>query len=151
MKDAQVGLGGADEGSELALVLAVDVLEGDDGGGLLVDDRAEAGLALDDDVGDTHLAAERGEEDDELDGVDIVGDDDERRLLGLNEGNAVVETVLDEEGLLGVLGLGLLLLSSRLGLSLETSLLLLLGLRAVPNISSTPTFKSRRITKVRTC
>ena len=68
-----------------------------------MDDRAETGLTLDDDVGDAHLAAERGEEDDELDGVDIVGDDNERRLLGLDERNAVVETVLDEEGLLGVL------------------------------------------------
>ena len=101
--DVQVGLGGADEGRELALVLAADVLEGDDGGGLLVDDRAEAGLALDDDVWDAHLAAERGEEDDELDGVDVIGDDDECGLLRFDEGDAVVEAVLDEEGLLGVL------------------------------------------------
>ena len=99
----QVGLGSLDEGSELALVLGADLLDGEDGGGLLVDDRAEAGLALDDDVGDAHLAAERGEEDNELNGVDIVGDDNERRLLGLNERDAVVETILDEEGLLGVL------------------------------------------------
>ena len=99
----QVGLGGLDEGSELALVLRTDLLDGEDGGGLLVDDRAETGLALDDDVGDAHLAAQGGEEDDELDGVNIVSDDDERRLLGLNESDAVVETVLDEEGLLGVL------------------------------------------------
>ena len=99
----QVGLGGADEGGELALVLAVDVLEGHNGGGLLVDDRTETGLALDDDVWVTHLAAEGGEEDDELDGVDIVGDDDERCLLGLDEGDAVVQAVLDEVGLLGAL------------------------------------------------
>ena len=100
---AQVGLGGRDEGRELALVLGADVLEGDDGGGLLVDDRAEASLALDDDVRDAHLAAERGEEDDELDGVDIVGDDDERRLLGLDKGDGVVETVLDKQRLLRIL------------------------------------------------
>ena len=99
----QVGLRGADESSKLTLVLAADILESEDGSGLLVDDRAETSLALDDDVGDTHLAAESREEDDELDGVDIVGDDHKRRLLGLNEGNAVVETVLDEERLLGVL------------------------------------------------
>ena len=68
-----------------------------------MDDRAETSLALDNDVRDTHLAAESGEEDDKLDGVDIVSDDDERRLLGLNEGNAVVQAVLDEQGLLGVL------------------------------------------------
>ena len=99
----QVGLGGLDEGSELALVLRADLLDGEDGGGLLVDDRAETGLALDDDVGDTHLAAESGEEDNKLDGVNIVGDDDKGSLLGLDEGNTVVQTVLDEEGLLRVL------------------------------------------------
>ena len=114
---------------ELALVLAADVLEGDDGGGLLVDDRAEAGLALDDDVGDTHLAAERGYENDELNRVDVVRNDDEGRLLGLDEGDTVVKTVLDEERLLGVLGLGTL--SSLLRGGIETSLLLLLRLRAV--------------------
>ena len=99
----QVGLGSRDEGGELALILTADLLDGEDGGSLLVDDRAEAGLALDDDVRDAHLAAERGEEDNELDGVDIVSDDNERSLLGLDEGNAVVEAVLDEEGLLGVI------------------------------------------------
>ena len=99
----QVSLGGGDEGSQLALILAIDILEGDDSGGLLVDDGTETGLALDDDVGDTHLAAESGEEDNKLDGVNIVGDDDKGSLLGLDEGNTVVQTVLDEEGLLGVL------------------------------------------------
>ena len=99
----QVGLSGGDEGSQLTLVLALHVLDSEDGGGRLVDDRAETGLALDDDVGDTHLAAESGEEDNKLDGVNIVGDDDKGSLLGLDEGNTVVQTVLDEEGLLGVL------------------------------------------------
>ena len=65
----QVSLGGGDEGSQLALILAVNILEGDDSGGLLVDDRAETGLALDDDVGNTHLAAKSGKEDNELNGV----------------------------------------------------------------------------------
>lgn len=134
--NVQVGLSGADEGGELAGILAADVLEGHDGGGLLVDDRAKTGLALDNDVWDTHLAAESGKEDDKLNGVNIVGDDDERRLLGLDEGNAVVQAVLGEEGLLGVLGLSLLLLSGRLSGSLKTSLLLLLALRAVPVFGS---------------
>ena len=126
---AQVSLGGADEGGELALVLAVDVLEGDNGGGLLVDDRAETSLALNDDVGDTHLAAEGGEEDNELDGVDIVGDDDESGLLGLDEGDAVVQAILCEDGLLGVL-LGLAL-CGLLSSGVEAGLLLLLRLGAV--------------------
>lgn len=127
--DIQVGLGGGDEGAQLALILAADILEGEDGSGLLVDDGAEAGLALNDDVGDTHLAAERGDEDDELNRVDVVRDDDEGRLLGLDEGDTVVETVLDKERLLGVLGLGAL--RSLLRGGIKTSLLLLLRLGAV--------------------
>ncbi len=99
----QVGLGGADEGSQFTLILAADFLDGEDGRGLLVHNRAKTSLALDNDIGDTHLAAESGEEDDELNGVNIVGNDDESGLLGLNEGNDVVKTVLGEQGLLGVL------------------------------------------------
>jgi hypothetical protein len=95
-----------------------------------VDDGAESGLALDDGVGDTHLAAERGQEDDELNGVDIVGDEDERSLLVLNQANNVVETVLDNVGLLADVLLLLALLDGG-GLLEKTLLLLSLGLRAV--------------------
>lgn len=97
---------------------------------LLVDDSAESRLALDDGVGDAHLAAESGQEDDELNGVDIVGDQDERGLLVLNQANHVVETVLDDVGLLADV---LLLLALLDGGSLleETLLLLRLGLGAV--------------------
>lgn len=134
--NAQVGLRGADESGKLAGVLAANILEGHDGGGLLVDDCAKTGLALDDDVRDTHLTAESRQEDDELNRVNIVGDDYERRLLCLDEGNTVVQAVLGEEGLLRVFGLSLLLLSSRLSGSLKTSLLLLLAFRAVPVVRS---------------
>ena len=65
-----------------------------------MNDRAKTGFALDDNVGDTHLAAESREEHNELDGVDIVRDDDERGLLGLDKGDGMVKTVLDEERLL---------------------------------------------------
>lgn len=95
-----------------------------------MDDSAESGLALDDSIGDTHLAAEGGEEDDELNGVDIVGDEDKRSLLVLNEADDVVETVLDGVGLLGDVLLLLALLDGG-GLLEETLLLLDLGLRAV--------------------
>lgn len=127
---SQVGLGGTNEGGKLALVLALDILECQDCSGLLVDDRAETSLALDDHIGDAHLATESGEEDDEFDGVDIVGDDDERSLLGFDEGDNVVETVFDKKRLL-VLGC-LLLLGGGLGNGFETFLLLGLGLGAVP-------------------
>ena len=130
----QVSLRRGDEGSELALILAADVLEGKHSSGLLVDHRAKASLALNDHIWNTHLAAQGGEEDNELNGVDIVSNDDEVGLLGFNEGNTVVEAVLDEERLLGFLGLSLLLLGSSLSGSLETSLLLLLSLRAVPAV-----------------
>jgi hypothetical protein len=95
-----------------------------------VDDRAETGLALDDGVGDTHLAAEGGEEDDKLNGVNIVGDEDESGLLGLDEGDNVVETVLDNVGLLADVLL-LLALGDGGGLLGKTLLLVGLGLRAV--------------------
>jgi hypothetical protein len=47
---------------------------------LLVDERAEAGLALDDGVGNALLAAERGEPHHQLDGVHVVGDGHEAHL-----------------------------------------------------------------------
>lgn len=140
-------LDGRDELGELVLVLSADLSKSEDGSGLvkknelvhckqyimrmwdapylLVDDSAETSLALDDGIGDAHLAAESGEEDNELDGVDIVGDEDEGSLLVLNEANNVVETVLDNVGLLGDI---LLLLALLDGSSLLEKTLLLLGL-----------------------
>jgi hypothetical protein len=123
-------LDSGDELGELVLVLGADLGDGEDSGGLLVDDRSETGLALDDGVRDTHLLAKRGKEDDELNGLDIVGDEDERSLLVLNQADDVVETVLDSVGLLGNILLLLTLLDG--GSLLEETLLLLgLGLRSV--------------------
>lgn len=95
-----------------------------------MDDRTETGLALDDGVRDTHLAAESGQENNQLNGVNVVGDENEGSLLVLNETDDVVETVLDVVGLLGDI---LLLLALGDGGSLleETVFLLGLGLRAV--------------------
>jgi hypothetical protein len=95
-----------------------------------VDDSSETGLALHNGVWDTHLAAESGQEDDELNGVDIVGDEDELGLLGLDEGDDVVETVLDGVWLLGDVLL-LLALGDGGGLLVQTLLLLDLGLGTV--------------------
>lgn len=110
-------------------MLLADLGDGNSGGGLLVDELTETGLALDDAEGNIHLAAESGEPDDELNRVDIVGDDNELGLTRLNELSNVVKTELD------VLGLGASggSVSAGLGLSLgdETLLLLNLGLRAV--------------------
>jgi len=95
-----------------------------------VDDRAKSSLALYDGVGDAHLAAESRKEDDQLNGVNIVGDEDQRCLLVLDESNNVVETVLRGIGLLADV---LLLLSvGDSGCLLGQAFLLLsLGLRSV--------------------
>lgn len=123
-------LDGREELGELGLVLSAGLGESENSGGLLVDDGTETGLALHDGVGDTHLAAESGQEDNELNGVNIVSDEDEGSLLVLNETDDVVQTVLDVVRLLGDI---LLLLALGDGGSLldETLLLLGLGLRAV--------------------
>lgn len=123
-------LDGGEELGELGLVLGADLGNSENSSGLLVDDSAEASLALDDGVRDTHLAAESGQENDELNGVNIVGDEDKRGLLVLNETDDVVETVLDGVGLLGDILLLLALLDGG-GLLEKTLLLLGLGLRAV--------------------
>lgn len=95
-----------------------------------MDNGTKTGLALDDSIGYTHLTAQSGKEDNQLDGVNVVGNQNERSLLVLNEANNVVETVLDVVGLLaGVLLL--LALGDGGSLSVETLLLLSLGLRAV--------------------
>lgn len=95
-----------------------------------MDNSSQTSLALDDGVRDTHLAAESREEDDELNGVDVVGDQDQRSLLVLDKADNVVETVLDGVGLLGDILL-LLALRDSGGLLEETLLLLSLGLGAV--------------------
>lgn len=127
-----VGLGGRDKVGKLTLVFGADLLDEGNSSGLLVDKSTDGSLGLDNDIRNTHLAAKSGEEDDELDGVNVSGDDNERSLLGLDQSNAVVETVLDEERLLAVsLGVSLLAVSNVVGGSIKTSLLLLLGLGAV--------------------
>lgn len=97
---------------------------------LLVHDSAQTSLALDDAVRDTHLAAQSRQEDNQLDGVDVMGDENQRSLLVLNQANDVVETVLDGVGLLAHILL-LLALGNGGGLTVQTLLLLGLGLGAV--------------------
>lgn len=97
---------------------------------LLVYNGTQTSLALDDGVRDTHLTAESGKEDNQLNGVNVVGNQDERGLLVLDETNNVVKTVLDVVRLLADILL-LLALSDSGGLTVETLLLLDLGLRTV--------------------
>lgn len=90
-----------------------------------MDNSAQTSLALDDGVRNTHLLAESRQEDHQLNGVNVVGDQDEGSLLVLNQADNVVETVLDSVGLLADV---LLLLAILDGGSLLQQTLLLLGL-----------------------
>ena len=96
----QVSLGGTDNGGQLALIFALDVLNRQDSSSLLVYNDTKAGFALYDNIGNTHLSAKSWEIDNQFNWINVVSDDDQGCLLGLDEGNSVVEAVLDEDGFL---------------------------------------------------
>ena len=124
---------GLEEGAELLEideVFASHLGQSDAGGGLEVDKLAKVGLATDEAEGDTLLAAESGQVNNELNRVDVVSDDNHLGLVLLNEGGHVVETELEVHGLLSLLG-GALVSGAALSLSLESVRLLLLGLWGV--------------------
>lgn len=62
---------------------------------LLVNDSPKTSLALDNGVRHTHLPAQRGEENDQLNGINIIGNEHQRGLLRLNERHNMVEAILD--------------------------------------------------------
>jgi len=125
----EVCLSSADESSQLTLIITLHLLQGNNGGRLLVHNGTKTSLAFDDNVRDTHLAAEGGQKDDELNRVNIVCDSNKSCLLGLNESNDVVKAVFDEQRLLILLFF--LVLSGGSGSSKKTGLLLLLSLGTV--------------------
>jgi len=90
---------------EVDEVLSVDTAEGDTGGGLLVDESTEGSLSTDEAVSDGLLSAEGGEEAHDLDGIDIVGNDNELGGTVFNELGNVVESELEEDGLSSGLGI----------------------------------------------
>ena len=61
-----------------------------------MNDSAETSFAFHNDIRNTHLATEGGQEDDKLDGVNIMGDDDESSFLSFDEGDNVIKTKFDE-------------------------------------------------------
>mmetsp|Transcript_33515 Transcript_33515/g.84130 ORF Transcript_33515/g.84130 Transcript_33515/m.84130 type:complete len:236 (-) Transcript_33515:19-726(-) len=123
------GVDGSDQLTELSLVTLLDTDQGHSGGALLVHELAETGLVLDHSERDTHLAAEGGEPHNNLDRVNIMGDEDELSLALLNKGSDVVQAKLGGERRAG--RLNLLTGSLLLGGGAKTSLTLLGGLRAV--------------------
>lgn len=97
---------------------------------LLVHNSSESRLSFDDAIRNSHFTAESRKENDELDGVNVVGNKDERGLLVLDQTNDVVEAVLDSIWLLADVLL-LLALRDGGGLLVQTVLLLGLGLWSV--------------------
>lgn len=79
-------------------------------------------------IGDLLLAAELRKPNDQLDRVDVVGDDHQTSLLSLNQLGDVVQTIMQNCDFLLVL---LLVLGLSLGSLQETLLLFSLGLRGV--------------------
>lgn len=61
-----------------------------------MNDSAETSFALHNDIRNTHLATEGGQEDDELYRVNIMSDDDKSSLLSLYEGYYMIKTIFDE-------------------------------------------------------
>ena len=96
---------------------------------LPVDQAPQPSLALDDAVGDPHLAAQGGQEDHELDGIHVVSDHHQLRLLVLHQGGDSVDPCSEDRRPLGgdITFAGSLLLSS----GQQPLLLLLLRLRPV--------------------
>ena len=82
------------EDLELRLVLLVDLGEGNDGSGLLVDKCSETGLILNNEEGNLHLTAEGRKPENKFNGVNIACDEDEGSLLLLNEGGNVLQSEL---------------------------------------------------------
>ena len=145
-----VGLASGNEVGKGLLVLGSDIVNCNHSRSLLASDQTKTAFAFNnavsrshqvqhstssrDDVDSrhTHLPAKSGEEDDELNGVNIIGNDNEFSLFGLDKGNNVVETVFGKDGFLGVFGGGLVtLLLPLFSLGKETSLLLLRRFRLV--------------------
>ena len=118
------------EGGEVLEIVLVDLGESNTGGGLAVNKLSEGGLVLDDAVRNILGSAEAGQEGHELDGLNIVGNDNELGLTFLNEGGDVVETELEDNGL-GTDLVGLVSTLSGFSLLLESSFLVSSGLGLV--------------------
>jgi len=110
---------------EVDEVFTTDVSECDGGSCLEVDELAEVGLSADEAEGDSLLSAESGQVDNELNGVDVVGNDNKLGLVLFDEGGHVVETKLEMHGLLSLSG------ATGLSLSLQSLGLLNAGLGLV--------------------
>ena len=94
----EVGSDSVNEFGQRGLILRLDGSQSKASGGLLVNDLTETRFALDDAVGDIHLTAKSRQPDNQLDGVDVMGDDNQLSFLGFDQSCHVVETILDNNG-----------------------------------------------------
>ena len=118
------------EGGEVLEVILVDISEGNTGGGLAVNKLSEGGLVLDNTVRNILGSAETRQEGAKLDGLNIVGNDDELGLAFLNKGGNMVQTEL-EDNRLGADVLSLVSSLSGFSLRLKSGLLVSSGLRLI--------------------
>ena len=116
------------ESLEVVRVAVVDIGDGDAGGLLESDELSEDALALDDAEWDILGSAEGREPADELDGVDVGGNDNELGLVVLNKGGNLVEAEFEHVWLLSLVVLSVNLVLGSLG---ESGLLLSLLLNRV--------------------
>ena len=94
---------GSGQVGQVSLVFLSDLGQGHHGGILLVDQLAEFSLSSNEAVRDVHLPAEGGQPDNQLDGVDVVGNHDEFGLSLFNQLGDMVEAEFEMEGS-GLLG-----------------------------------------------
>ena len=113
------------ENVEILEVFLVNFGESNAGSSLSVDEFAEACLTLNEAEGNTLLSAQSWQEDEEFNGVNVVSHNNELSLTIFNELSNVVETVLKNNWLGGLLGISTTLLA--LGSGLESDLLLSLS------------------------
>lgn len=125
----EVGLDGFDQLVESGSVRGLRLGNGETRDCLPAGDTAETSLVLDDAVRDSHFAAQGGEEEHQLNRVDVVGDADKLSLLLFDQSGDGVYTMTDNRFALG----GFVGLASGTSFSTltETLLLFLLGLGTV--------------------
>jgi len=124
-----VGTDGLNQLAQGSLILVVNVGEGNTGASLAVNETSKTCLALNDAVWNSHLSAQGWQEDDDLNGLDVMGNDNELSLFLLYHANNSVDSAGQQEGLLG--GLVSSTFHSLNSAGLQTFALLQFALRSV--------------------
>merc|ERR1719454_1805053 len=86
----EVGLDSFGELAHGSAILRIGSAESEASSSLAAHNTSEASLVLDNAVWDSHLSAESREEEDDLQRINIVGNDDQRSLLLLNKGGDII-------------------------------------------------------------